>query len=82
MAVFVFVSTGLLLSSLLLLNEKLNNVFCPDKFSRALTLKVKLKMKVKFQNRTIKLLKPKGLNTVIIDRFGKNFGPGFRINTF
>jgi hypothetical protein len=33
MAVFVFVSTGLLLSSLLLLNEKLNNVFCPGKFS-------------------------------------------------
>jgi hypothetical protein len=33
MAVFVFVSTGLLLSSLLLLSEKLNNVFCPGKFS-------------------------------------------------
>jgi hypothetical protein len=32
-AVYVFVSTGLLLSSLLLLNEKLNNVFCPGKFS-------------------------------------------------
>ena len=45
----------------------------------ALTLKVKLKMKVKCQNRTIKLLKPKvkGPNTVNIDRFRKNFGPGF-----
>ena len=45
----------------------------------ALTLKVKLKMKVKCQNRTIKLLKPKvkGPNTVNIERFRKNFDPGF-----
>jgi hypothetical protein len=37
------------------------------------------KMKVKCQNRTIKLLKPKakGPNTVTIDRFRKNFDPGF-----
>ena len=76
MAVFVFVSTGLLLSSLLLLNEKLNNVFCPGKFSNLcfFFLFKSLKFKRLWSNKCYTILKliSRGLIICIIYYFWIN----------